>query len=186
MKLLVLLFLFQVQMCFSQKDSTLIRDKFFLEVNAGIGFLRYSELYNSPSGSSYVGKMELSVDLFVGLFYRTYRLKLGVNSQPLLSKNYLSNSLSLNCGVNMLSRKMYPYSFFGPSIAYGFFVNPNNNLTLVPYRLQVGMDCCYKKIHIGLKYDFLYGKNPNQIRNARNLFLEIGYTFNLASFRKKK
>lgn len=183
MRTILVLFLFNSLITFSQKDSTLFRDKFYLEINGGAGLFKYKELISSPSGSGYQSAKAMTYDCQLGINFRSYRLKVGVVGQLMYfyqPDNYI-NSISLIHAVNFCDKNRKPNVFFGPTLSFGAFNSP---YTLFYFKTQIGWDYYYKKFHLGVKCDWM--RSNSKIDFDTNLFFEIGYAFNLESFRKKK
>jgi hypothetical protein len=180
MKILIAILILLPSITFSQKDSTLIRDQFFLEINGSVGLLKYKEKFSSPSGKFYLEEKAMSQSIFVSFQYRNQRLKAAINSGFLL---VLNPFVSFETGINLLSKSKVN-KYFGPCLIYGFYPH-DLGYFLGKNFLEFGFEAYFNKFHVGLKHQWFESKNDTY-QDITNLCLEIGYAFNLESFRKKK
>lgn len=185
MRILIISMVFIPSFCFSQKDSTKFIDNFYLEINGGIGEFSNIESYQSPSGTYLVQNNNISINLSTNLLYRNKRWLCGFTGQTLYFVDDMFSSISLFSGLNILKIEENKNVFFGPKISYGYIIRPFNNTTLS--RFSLGMTFYFKKLHAGIAYDWIKPRyNSFTFNKTRNLYFEIGYSFNLDSFRKKK
>ncbi len=185
MRIIIFIILFFPLKSFSYNDSTKFINNIHLELNCGIGKIRYFEYYQSPSGSDLIQFDDVSINFSGNLFYKIKRFSLGFSCQYLHFTDDSFASLSPFLEFNILDIVKNKNLFFGPRISYGYIIRGYNNTTLS--RFSMGMSFHYKKFHIGINYDWIK-PNYNSIFyiKPRNIFLEIGYAFNLETFRKKK
>ncbi|MEY3238268.1 MAG: hypothetical protein RI883_2369 [Bacteroidota bacterium] len=170
MKLLVLLFLFQFQLCFSQKDSILFRNSINIEFNIGPGLLKYKEKEYSNNSSFYQAYKELSLNFSMNIFYRYKRFNTGIQFQSMYFPDYLLNSISLNCGFNILSKSNS--NFFGPTVGYGFVIN---RIWKDFPQYSLGLDYRHKHLHVGIKNSwFRTNDHFSNLINLRNLQIDLG------------
>jgi hypothetical protein len=118
MKFLVILFLFQVQICFSQKDSIIPINNFYIEISAGPG------VYNSQEGYFNNDKPyadnELTINLFSKFYYKNKRFKTGLSYGFIYMSDYIDPVYSFEANINLFSKNAFP-QYFGQSLAYGLF-----------------------------------------------------------------
>lgn len=179
-KLVVILILFS-QTAFTQKDSGKAINNFYLEFSVGGGVYNNNEDYfdiNQP----YL-KNEFSLCFISKLYFKNKWLRSGINYSFFY---YTPPSYSLEMGLNLFSKDAYP-QYLGPSIAYGYSIDNGKNLG---QRFVIfGFDYFYNKFHVAANYQWIAFENApfrKGIFKTTNIYLEIGYSFNLESFRKKQ
>jgi hypothetical protein len=183
-KIIIFLF-FVTQYAFTQKDSIKAINNIYLEFNIGIG--KYNNIDNYFNEYAPYIKNNLSIILCSKLYYKNKRFKTGISYGYLYSSGYINPLYLFDTGLNLFSKNAYP-QYFGPSLAYGLFYNKYG--TSLGHRfIKFGVDYYYNKFHVGLNYQWIAFKNA-KFRTGEfkttNIYLEIGYAFNLESFRKKK
>lgn len=187
MKLIAFILLLNPLVSFTQRDSTHIRDKFYLELNAGYGKMTYKQKYYANTGViDYYELEDRSLNFSASLYFRNKWILTGITGQLITFESdmvrYLSYNLSFNI-LNLLNKNRFSHSFFGPWFSYGYA----NYASSVFPRYALGINYQFKHIHVALKHDW-FKRKPNAISfiDAKNIYLEVGYAFNLESFRKKK
>jgi hypothetical protein len=181
MRKLTILFLLCSLTVIGQNDSLKKINNFFFELSVGAG--HYNEVaFNENNGYPQYYRTEFSSIVQTKLFYRTDRLKTGLNFGV---QNYFPPSVSAEIGINFISDEMKRH-YFGPSLGCGvFFLNKNYYSDRF---LRFGFDYFYKKFHLGI-YSQWISYTSNQISKdfyTIHLYLEVGYAFNLESFKRKQ
>lgn len=172
---------------FSQKDSTLVRDNFYLELNGGVGSLTYIESYGNKGVYYLMDNEKFSYNLSVNFFYKNNWILTGLSAQSLITKDHFLKSLSYMLSLNLLFKDKSQRNFLGPFFSYGYISDSHE----VFPRFCIGLTTHVKHMHVAVKYDW-FKRDPDNYSDydnfidAENIYLEIGYAFNLESFRKKK
>lgn len=180
MKVLVIVLVFLCPSIWAQNSEKAVSN-FYIELSLGAG------LYNKVASNENVGYPQFYYNQFSSilqtkLFYRTNRLKTGVNFGL---QYWFPPSFSAEIGVNFISDEMKRY-YFGPSLSYGMFINNDNYYS--DRFLRFGFDYFYNKFHVGINSQWIM-YTANQISKdffTTHLYLEIGYSFNLESFKRKQ
>lgn len=179
--LTVLLFTFNG---LGQKDTSKFINKLYFELNGGVGIFKHSEKYQSPSGSKLIQYKNVSYNFSANLHYKNARLSTGFSGQAIYFDDDGFTFLSLFTGINILNIEKNKNIFFGPKISYGYIKRAYNNTAFS--RFSLGIIYYYKKFHIGINHDWIKPNYDSFLYvKPRNLYLEVGYAFNLQSFQKK-
>lgn len=181
MKNWFLLLVFIPMISFSQKDSIRVIDQFYLELNGGPG------LYDSGVKNIY---RDLSINLNSKVFYKNHRYRAGMTFGCLyVWSEGICPSFSIESSINILAKTDFPH-YFGPCLGYGYFLMDENNYSLGDRFIEFGIEYYYKKFHVSFNNQFIAFENQkfnnNTYNKTFNIHMEIGYAFNLDSFRKKK
>lgn len=185
MRTILVIFLFNSLITFSQKDSTLFRDKFYLEINGGLGTYKYSYLYNpkpTTNPAIYVEEKLLFLNFDLNFNFRNDYFKLGGTVFSAKTINgMVDGAFAVSLGANLVFFEP-TNKYFGPYISYGTLISRMES-TWFDY-IGLGFEMYIRKFHL----DFYYNKalNVSTKINNRMFVFNVGYAFNLASFRKKK
>jgi hypothetical protein len=186
MKKLVLIFLLFTSSVNGKEDSLRVLNNFFLELGAGPG------IYNSHEGyfsnEYFYFNDELTINLFSKFYYKNSRIRSGINFTYTYSNSYLNAVLFIDGSINTLSKRASAH-FFGPTIAYGYFVKTKFSNNLGQRFFKFGADYFYNKFHFGLNYQWIAFKDAPFRTNSfktTHIYLEVGYAFNFESFKRKQ
>lgn len=176
------LFLFSQFSLFSQESYPLLR-KINFEVNGGAGLFRSHDFFpigsnndrfNSPTNSNEGLTNHTSFNSSFNLYCRNYKLKGGIGYQINRYNNLSIYNFSYFTSVNLLPKKLYPNSFFGPFISHSFQRAVTGNM-----RFQMGADFYYNHLHIGYRHEMISIPGNTYTSGNLNDYLEIGYVFKI-------
>ena len=129
-----------------------------------------------------------ALNLFSKLYYKNTRFRSGANFTYIYTDDHLNAVLFIDGSVNTLSKQASRH-FLGPSLAYGYFTKTKFSRNLGQRFVKFGIDYYYKKFHIAANYQWIAFKDAPFRRDyfkTTNIYLEIGYSFNLESFKRKR
>ena len=175
-------------------SKTRFIDNFYLEFNLGSGFNKYKdEVYNNQGLSGYKNAFEILLNLDLNFQFRNKYFKSGISIIDKTSiYGDLDNNWSLLIGANVLPKKIKNL-YFGPFISYSTFYE-REHIGKVKGALTHSFDCInggvdfyFKKFHIDLYYSKFVNKIPDYdfLHKLQKYGIDIGYCFNLDSFRRK-
>ena len=177
MKLAIIISLLPFLLLSQQKERT-FADHFYFQFNIGTGVFKYNELSYSHNSSFYIDSKSfaLVVDARIGFKNDYFKAEIAGKLFP---------QVSAGASVNLLSvaRSLDKHLYFGPCIEYGYFRGE-----FAPGRSRLfgyGVDFFFKKFHAEFTYTKALDETPDKI-DQRFLRFEVGYSFNLDSFRKKE
>ncbi|MEY3238227.1 MAG: hypothetical protein RI883_2328 [Bacteroidota bacterium] len=185
----IIIFLFYSQIIFSQIDSTQnLRDKFYLELNAGIGSFNYSYLYNpkpTTSSGTYIDDKSLFFNFDMNFNFRNNYFKIGgtIFSTKII-EGTVDGAFAISLGGNLVFFEPKD-KYFGPYLSYGKLIYKMEN----PWfeYLGFGLETYIRKFHLEFYYNKAINVPDTSTKINKRMFgFNIGYAFNLESFRKKK
>lgn len=179
MKILAFILLLIPLVSFTQKDSTRLRDKFYLEINLGGKIGTVDENIGSYPELAYASYSFWMIHLDIDLNFRNRFIKAGISSNVLYYFDF-----NTRIGGNLFFSNINRNFYLGPFFKYGWVIK---NLNGVKNSSALGLECYLRKFHFELSFSKFrtYESHYNSI-NYRMLDVGIGYAFNLESFRKKK
>lgn len=188
MKRLMILVLLVNFTVLAQDQIKEIKDNFYFELATGSGLF----FYKSHLDEAY--KNNFCLNLSASFYYRNKYVKTGFE----IRDNYIYDNLS-STNIGFSYRLGFNGNFFNekPQFYLGPYFGVSEILGIYDFKIQhlkyfsfvFGLDFYYKKFHIELAQTF-YNKNIIYFdyfsTHEKSLILNIGYAFNLESFRKKK
>jgi len=181
MKRWVLLLLFMPLFSFSQKDSTRFQDRFNLEINSGAVLVNYLQKTIVKYEVFYAQKRGINIPIDINLNYRNKFFSFGVGSNV-----WLYYDVKSKIGVNFLMKNKNEKYYFGPFYSFQWVLN-EDYLNGVEGSHIFGLDLYVKKFHLGFGYaKYILREGYVNKKDVHGPLLNIGYSLNLDSFRKKK
>jgi len=158
------------------QEKRTFADHIYLQLDAGVGIRKNAYLSGSHNSTFYEEERGIGLSLEIRAMFRNNIFRLGgvYNSMQ---------DFSAELGGNILFFKSTPF-YFGPVIKYG-------NLKLIygygnSPSFGYGVDFYFKKFHVAALHAKASRTNTYDIMNYRYSVIEVGYSFNLDSFRKKE
>lgn len=187
MKELGLIFLLFTSSANANEDSLKAINNVYIELSVGFGIFRSGE--GKYLGDSFLSDRNHFTFIQTNkVFYRNNRIKGGGNLAFLYTDDYLNMMSFVDVGVNLFAKDAYP-QFFGPNIAFGYFFDNNLSRNLGQRFIKFGVDYYHKKLHLAANFQWIAFKDAPFRKDDNltvNLYLEIGYSFNLESFKRKQ
>lgn len=186
MKKLVLIFLLFTSSVNGKEDSLKAINNFYLELSVGPGAISSGEGYFLNEFSLYF-KNHFSFNPILKFYFKNKRLRSGIAFGTMLKPSGSWNyPYSIEAGFNLIAKNAYP-QYLGPSIAYGNFIKGYGNLG--QRFIKFGVDYYYKNFHVAANYQWIAFKDaPFRKGDDKtfNMYFEVGYAFNLESFKRKQ
>lgn len=188
MKILLAILILFPSITFSQNDSTKFYSNLHIEFNLGVGRYHYSDYYlgNGSNPPELVSHSVLTADADLNINFRNDYFKL---SSTLLSyrgffDSFYYGNYKVALGGNLFAFAENHDIYFGPNVKYGRI-----RKKLFEPRFDYigfGWDLYIKNFHAEFYYDKIINTFINTNRSYKNMIgINIGYSFNLESFRKK-
>ncbi len=168
MKHLTILFILFAFISDAQESKPKVSQQMFIEPNVGVGrFHYYTDLSDNVK--------DILPTTSLGIYYRSKKFKLGLDLNYCFEFGMISPRVQTS--YNFLDIKLHPNYFTGPIVGFG--VRKNLNYEGLPY-MTIGLDNYFHNVHLAVKYDILHTRGHYSfIKNARMLYLEVGYSFHL-------
>lgn len=151
--------------------------------------MKYSEYYlgNGTNPPLYQEHKVLTADIDLNLNFRNQYLKIETTiiSARAFFDSYYYGNYKLSFGGNLLLGLDQTKFYLGPNFRYGRI---RNELFIPRFEyIGLGIDFYLNKFHLIFYYDKIINTYINTDRNYISMYgFDIGYAFNLESFRKKK
>ncbi|MNK08985.1 hypothetical protein D3C87_269320 [compost metagenome] len=179
-------------------------ERFYLELNAGVGiynaslksykytnssysYHQYDYLYGYPNPIIYTPKQAAYIAGSVSAFYKYRWIKAGLYYQsgwPQYEK--LQHSINVGGGFNTLGGLKKSMVWLGPFISVGGIAPFNGVSYIGSYRMDLGLDLYISNFHVGYRHSWWDKARSSDLSNMKINYLEIGYAIPLSKRESQK